>query len=94
MAVFADSGPKNSHFWRFLPKKRTTLNFDPNWTKLVQIEMTNYEWAAGPGPNYGEIAVFACCRKVKNRSKIRFSLYKHPPNGPSLLIIWENAIFF
>ena len=56
--------------------------------------MTNYECAGGPGPNYGETAVFAFCRKAEKRPKIRFSLYKHPPNGSSLLIIWEKATFF
>ena len=56
--------------------------------------MTNYECAGGPDPNYGETAVFAFCRKAEKRPKIRFSLYKHPPNGSSLLIIWEKATFF
>ena len=27
--------------------------------------MNNYECADGPGPNYGETAVFAFCRKVE-----------------------------
>ena len=33
-------------------------------------------------------------KKRKKRPKIRFLLYKHPPNGSSLLIIWEKSIFF
>ena len=53
-----------------------------------------FKLAAGPGPNYLETAVFAFCRKVENWPKIRFSVYKHPPNGSSLLIIWEKDTFF
>jgi len=89
MAIFGDS-----HF-----TKGSTPNFGPNLTKLGRIvgitkKMIWFEWAAGPGPKYGETAVFAFCRKVEKRPKIRFSLYKHPPNGSSLLIIWEKATFF
>ena len=99
MAVFVASGPKNGHFWHVSPVEGSTLNFGPNLTKLGRIvritkKMTNYEYAGGPGPNYGETAVFAFCRKAEKRPKIRFSLYKHPPNGSSLLIIWEKATFF
>ena len=99
MAVSVASGPKNDHFWPFLPVEGSTLNFGPNLTKLGRIvritkKMTNYECAGGPGPNYGETAVFAFCRKAEKRPKIRFSLYKHPSNGSSLLIIWEKATFF
>ena len=99
MAFFVASGPKNGHFWHVSPVEGSTLNFGPNLTKLGRIvritkKMTNYEYAGGPGPNYGETAVFAFCRKAEKRPKIRFSLYKHPPNGSSLLIIWEKATFF
>ena len=38
-------------------------------------KMTQNGNEAGPGPNYGETAVFAFCWKVKNGPKIRFSLY-------------------
>ena len=56
MAIFADS-----HF-----TKGSTPNFGPNLTKLGRIvgitkKMIWFEWAAGPGPKYGETAVFAFC---------------------------------
>ena len=62
MAFFVALGPKNGHFWPFLHKEGSTLNFGTNWTKLGRIvgitkKMTNFECAAGPGPNYGETAV-------------------------------------
>ena len=88
MAVSVASGPKNGHFWPFLPVEGSTLNFGPNLTKLGRIvritkKMNNYECAGGPGPNYGETAVFAFCRKAEKRPKIRF-LHRTPDsvNGP------------
>ena len=33
-------------------------------------------------------------RKAEKRPKIHFSLYRHSPNGSSLLTIWETATFF
>ena len=37
--------------------------------------MNNYEYAGGPGPNYGETAVFAFYRKAEKRPKIRFLIW-------------------
>ena len=83
MAFFVAFGPKNGHFWHVSPVEGSTLSFGPNLKlgRIVRItkKKTNYEYAGGPGPNYGETAVFAFCRKAeKNGQKSVFPYINTP----------------
>ena len=57
-------------------------------------KMTLNKCGPGSGLNYGETAVCPLGREGNKWPKIRFSLYKHPQNGYSPLIIWEKGTFF
>ena len=68
-------------------------NFGPISIKIGQIvritkKMTLNKCGPGSGPNYGETAVCPLGREGNKWPKLRFSLYKHPQNGYSPLIIW------
>ena len=67
--------------------------FVPISIKIGQIvritkKMTLNKCGPGSGPNYGETAVCSLGREGNKWPKLRFSLYKHPQNGYSPLIIW------
>ena len=71
----------------------STPNFGPISMKLGPVvrftkKMTLYKCGPGSGPNYGETAVCPLGREGNKWPKLRFSLYKHPQNGYSPLIIW------
>ena len=71
----------------------STPNFGPISMKLGPIvrfakKMTLYECGPVSSPNYGETAVCPLGREGNKWPKLRFSLYKHPQNGYSPLIIW------
>ena len=73
-------------------------NFGPISIKIGQIvritkKMTLNKCGPGSGPNYGETAVCSLGREGNKWPKIRFSLYKHPRNGYSPLIIWKKGTF-
>ena len=83
MAIFGDSPIASI----------STPNFGPISMKLGQVvrftkKMTLYEFGPVSSPNYGETAVCPLGRKGFKWPKLRFSLYKHPQNGYSPLIIW------
>ena len=75
-----------------------TVNLAPlerflNFSKLGPVvrftkKMTLNKCGPGSGPNYGETAVCPLGREGNKWPKLRFSLYKHPQNGYSPLIIW------
>ena len=76
----------------------STPNYGPISKKFGQIvwftkKMTWFGNDANPSPNYGETAVCPLGREGFKWPKLRFSLYKHPQNGYSPLIIWWNGIF-
>ena len=83
MAIFGDSPIASI----------STPNFGPISMKLGPVvrftkKMTLYEFGPVSSPNYGETAVCPLGRKGNKWPKLRFSLYKHPQNGYSPLIIW------
>ena len=83
MAIFGDS-PITSII---------TPNFGPISMKLGSVvrftkKITLYKCGPGSSPNYGETAVRSLGREGNIWPKLRFSLYKHPQNGYSPLIIW------
>jgi hypothetical protein len=78
--------------------QKVAQNFGPISIKIGQIvritkKMTLNKCGPGSGPNYGETAVCSLGREGNKWPKIRFSLYKHPQNGYSPLIIWEKGTF-
>ena len=80
-------------FWDSPIASISTHNFGPISMKLGPVvrftkKMTLYKCGPGSGPNYGETAVCPLGREGFKWPKLRFSLYKHPQNGYSPLIIW------
>ena len=74
-------------------RRESTPNFGPISMKLGPVvrftkKMTLYKCGPVSSPNYGETAVCPLGRKGNKWPKLRFSLYKHPQNGYSPLIIW------
>ena len=85
--------PKMVIFRRYRLRRESTPNFGPISMKLGPVvrfnkKMTLNKCGPGSGPNYGETAVCPLGRKGFKWPKLRFSLYKHPQNGYSPLIIW------
>ena len=80
-------------FWDSPIASISTPNFGPISMKLGPVvrftkKMTLYKCGPVSGPNYGETAVCPLGREGNKWPKLRFSLYKHPQNGYSPLIIW------
>ena len=91
--VFRHRWPKVAIFNESHLRRESTPNFGPNSMKLGPIvrftkKMTLNKCGPGSGPNYGETAVCPLGREGNKWPKLRFSLYKHPQNGYSPLIIW------
>ena len=85
--------PKMAIFCRYRLRRESTPNFGPISMKLGPVvrftkKMTLYKCGPGSGPNYRETAVCPLGRIGNKWPKLRFSLYKHPQNGYSPLIIW------
>ena len=80
-------------FGNYKLRRESTLDFGPISMKLGLVvrftkKMTLNKCGPGSGPNYGETAVCPLGREGNKWPKLRFSLYKHPQNGYSPLIIW------